>query len=450
MLNRIHKTIVDHQRFFLFVLLVFVFLVRLVVAGVILYPDRVDRALNTDQWGGIAKNIVDGYGYVGTIGHIKPEDAKPNSERGPVPVFFLAGLFWIFGYKLWVVMIANWMCDVGTAYILYRIAKILFPDRIYVPCLCILLWALYIPEITITNKTFAEPLYTLLLACHIWTILKLQQKLSWQIAILSGMLLAAAALSRPAILLFLPVVWGLLLLSKTSHMGVFDWRQLKRTVFIGVVLTCAFCVTLLPWAIRNYYVFDKFMVSGSLAGYNLIRENYFLNTERYVHRLMTRSEIDENIEKELRERGETLKGKSPIEKDLIFRQIAIDRIKAHPGRYLIVCGYRFLRLWFNVGFGVKPSIESYMVMTANGILLCLFVAAFFGFKEGWFRKSIPLLSVIFYTTMIHVPLTAQVRYIFPVMPYVLLFGTYSLIRLIEWNTSPMVFNGRERLSGIKL
>lgn len=434
MWHKLYKTSDSRPTLTLIALWVFVLLVRLIVAGVILYPEREDRALNTDQWGRIAKNLVDGYGYVGGQGHVKPEDARPNSERGPAPVFFLAGLFWLFGYKLWVVMIANWLCDVGTAYLLYRMARELFPNRPYVAYMSILLWALYIPEITITNKTYSEPLFTLLLSGHIWTILKLQQRLSWPIAILSGVLLGAASLARGIMLLFLSVVWLSLLLAKGLNRRMFDWQWLKKAVPIGVVLSAAFGLTLLPWYGRNYLAFNAFIPTGTtLGGRMLLAQNINLNTENYVVPYIReyRGRLAVKVEEELQARGETLAGKSLIERDRIYQQLALERIKAHPGRYLIVSGCRFLRLWFNLGFGVKPSTASYLVMIANGIFLGLFIAAFIWFGGNWLPKSMPVLSVIIYTVIIHVPFHAQVRFIFPVMPYVIVFGSYPLIRVIE-------------------
>ena len=430
---KLYKTSDSRPTLTLVTLLVFVLLVRLIVAGVILYPERGDRALNTDQWGRIAKHLVDGYGYVGGHGHENPETAGPNSERGPVPVFFLAGLFWLFGYKLWVVMIANWLCDVGTAYLLYRMARELFPNRPYVAYMSILLWALYIPEITKSNRPYSEPLFTLLVAGHVWTILKLQQRLSFPMAILSGVLLGAASLARGIMLLFLSVVWLSLLLAKGLNRRMFDWQWLKKVVPIGVVLSAAFGLTLLPWYVRNYLVFDAFIPTGTtLGGRMLLTNNINLNTENYVipHVGHNRTLAD-RAEEELQARGETLAGKSLIERDRIYQQLALERIKAHPGRYLIVSGCRFLRLWFNVGFGVKPSMASYMVMIANGILLGLFIAAFIGFRGSWLQRSTPIVGLIIYNNIIWVPFSAQVRYIFPVMPYVIMFASYTLTRLIE-------------------
>jgi len=431
MLYSFYNFIDSRPRLTLTGLLVLVLLVRLIVAGVIFYPEKEHRALNTDQWGGIAKNIIDGYGYVGGQGHVKPEDAKPNSERGPIPVFFLAALFYLFGYKLWVVMIANWLCDVGTAYLIYRIAREVFPNHLYVAYISILLWALYVPEITITNRTYSEPLFTLLVAGHIWTVIKLRQNMSWPMGILSGILLGLSALSRGIMLLFLPVVWVLLLSAKGLNRQMIDIKWLKKLIPICLLISVTFGVMLIPWLIGNYLVFNALSPAGTLASYGLLRNTIYFNTGKYNAVAPARGNLAAMVEKELQARGETLRGKTVAEVDQIYWQLAFERIKAHPEKYLISLGFHFTRLWFNIGFGAKPSTASYMVMLANGILLVLLFCAFIWFRGPWVHISIPIVGLIIYNVSVWIPFGCQVRYIFPVIPYVILFASFALIELFK-------------------
>lgn len=423
-------------------LLIFVFVVRLIVAGFIIPPQPGwENAKKADRWGEIARNLVEGYGYSYPYlgGENPPEEGGLTAYRTPVPVLFFAGLYWLFGYKLWPIIISNWLFDAATAYILYRIARELLPKRPLVAYLTIIFWALYIPAIFYTNQALSEPIFTFLLSCHIWTILKLQQKPTWSMAILSGVLLGAASLTRPILLAFIPIVWLLLLLSKGIGKQIFDFKWLIKIVPVAVVLTGAFGLTLLPWIARNYLVFNAFIPATHSAGNNLVWDHYYLDTDDYLRQLRPQRVIWATLEKDLQAQGETLVGKSPLELDNVKKEVALEKIKAYPDRYLILSGYRFLRLWFNVGYGVSPSTISLMIMVANGIFLSLAIASLVWFRGEWVQKSLPVLIIPVYITLIHVPLHAQIRYIFPAMPFVMMIASYTLIRIIEGLSSSPTF-----------
>lgn len=433
MWHKIHQKITSHPTAMLISLLVFVFVVRLILAGLILpLQFTEDRSLKFDRWGEIARNVAEGYGYVFPYqGEENAREGAPNARRGPAPVFFLTAIFWLFGYKLWPVMIANWLVDVGIAYLLYLIAKEIFPKRLYVAYLAIFLWAIYVPEIYFTNLALSEPIFAILWAAHIWTVLKLQKKFSWQTAALSGFLLGLATLARPITLGFLPLVWLFLLIAKGINRNIFDFAWLKNVVTTAIILTGAFVLTIVPWTVRNYIVFNEFIPVSASLGITLMWDHYYLDDDDFVRQINPEQEIRAAVEKDLQLEKDSLLELSPTAADNVYRDFALEKIKAHPGRYLIVSGFRFLRLWFNIGYGEPPSTASYIVMIINSIFLGLAIAGFTWFRGDWVQKSIPILGVIAFNVLVHVFIIALIRYIMPVMPYVLMFSAYALVRAVE-------------------
>jgi 4-amino-4-deoxy-L-arabinose transferase-like glycosyltransferase len=429
-LKNINQRAISNSRQVLLVLLLTVFLTRLVIAGFILYPKNPEKALHADRWGSIALNIVDGNGYVypyddndGTI------ERKPNAQRGPIPVYLLAGLFLVFGQNLWIVMLANWLCDIGVAYLLYRIARYVFKDDVRVAYVSILFWAFYIPEITITTKPFSEPIFTLLLAGFTLTMLQLQIRISTKMLVVSAILLAAATLSRPVTLAFPPIFCLILLLSKGINRDILEVHWLKKILKFSVVFTIVFCVGISPWVIRNYLVFEKFIPTSTLAGYNLIKDHYYLDSEDFLRELGSRRLLESSVERELHTRGETLRDKSEAERDLIYRGLAFEKIKAYPQRYIVVSGDRILRFFLSVTMREKPSLKQIAVMTLNAFLIFFAIISFFISHDNWLFRGFSIWVLIGYFMLTHIWIHANVQYCFPIIPYIIMFASNSIVSI---------------------
>ena len=83
-----------------------------------------DTFLNTlDNWGQqilnyfnrrTSQGFVEGYGYV-----YYTDPPEPSARRGPVPVLWFAGIFFLFGYKVWPIVIGNWLLNVDTVTVLF-------------------------------------------------------------------------------------------------------------------------------------------------------------------------------------------------------------------------------------------------------------------------------------------------------------------------------------------
>jgi len=402
-------------------LLFLIFLARLTYSWA--FPDP-DSALNQDRWGTIARNLVEGQGYI--YPYYKDTTGSPHAVtamRGPIPVFFFAALFWLFGVKIGPVMVANWLLDVGTGFLIYRITKKVFDDK-HIACLSVLLFALYVPEMMTTIKAYSEPLYTFLLASFMLSFMLALRTPSVGRFCLSGALLGLATHCRPITLAW-PVV--ILILMLISH------PQAKWVLFRDfIVLVLSFAMILLPWIVRNYVVFQAFIPGSTLAGYNLFRDHYrLLDNEGWIREIGPRRVIEAAMGDILAEREDTIEGKSEVELDKLYFEEAMARIKKRPDRYIILCFYRFLRLWFNVGFGAPPSLRSRMMLAVNATFLLLAIASFVWFKGPWIKLSLPVVALVLFFTAVHMAIHALVRYIFPVVPYVLMFAANTTVELMK-------------------
>jgi 4-amino-4-deoxy-L-arabinose transferase-like glycosyltransferase len=408
-----------------------VVLVRLAVF--LVYPDEgphLERS-TPDGWLTIARSIVNGEGY--TFPHT-PD--SPTARRGPTVVYFFAAVLWLAGDHLWSIVIAQWLADVGTAILLFFIAREIFQDR-RVALLSSLLFTLYGSGIVYTFRAWSEPVFTFVLAGFIWSLLcALREPSFWRFA-LSGGLLGVAVLARPVMqfypLLILPLVWWAV---------ARPWRQVvaRFAVFCAV-----FATVLLPWVIRNYVAFQAFIPASSHSGNPFYQSHFVLHKEDYL-RYRTVEDSDPALLQVLKMRFGSVprevnlyeyarvKGLSEHQVDRIAFHEAVSAIRAYPERYIVASLVRLTRLWFGSRFvnliQGRGSLWSYPVPLANGLLLILAVIGMVCFRGAWLRSAVPLIVLIVYNSVVYAASLALARYNVPVMPYVMLFAAYAVIQVL--------------------
>jgi 4-amino-4-deoxy-L-arabinose transferase-like glycosyltransferase len=408
--------------------LVLIFGVRASYAWLV--PPHPGKALNVDRWGTIARNLIEGKGYVYPYYLDQTgEPVAPNAQRGPIPVLFFALMFKIFGVSVAPIMIAQWLLDCGTGLLLYLIAIEIFDDR-SIALLALVLFALYIPEVTYTTQAYSEPLFTFILASFVFLFLKALAKPSAVRMVVPGVLLGLGSLSQPILLLFPSVILVSL---------VILYRNLVRALSYSLVLVLAFSLVLSPWIIRNYVEFRAFLPGTTLLGFNLIVDHYNIEQDNFIQGIGWKEGVDKEVatvtEQLLARNGQTSVGRSPVELERVRLVEALRLISKRPDRYISLCFHRFLRLWFNVGYGAPPSILSYLILAANAILLGLALIRLLVFRGPWIRTAWPILALICYFTVSYTAIHAQIRYILPVIPYVVLIASSSVFcfrPMLDW------------------
>src|SRR5688572_10868150 len=140
-----------------------------------------------DRWLEIARNILDGHGYALSTYELS-DTPRPTALRGPTVVYLFVAALWLMGDHLWSILIAQWLLDVGTAFVLFFIALDIFHDR-RVGFIASLGFACYVPAFLFSFGAWSEPLATLFLASFTLSLLRaLNRPASWRF-ILCGILL---------------------------------------------------------------------------------------------------------------------------------------------------------------------------------------------------------------------------------------------------------------------
>jgi hypothetical protein len=222
-----------------------------------------------------------------------------------------------------------------------------------------------------------------------------------------------------------------------------SWRQVMPhfAVFCSV-----FAIVLLPWVVRNYLVFQAFIPGSSHSGDSFYQGNVSLTQPDYARYRST-----EEAMLVLRQTLEARFGPTPDHLDLNtyvkakelneyeFDRIAfaeaIEIIRRFPDRYVLASLVRLTRFWLGVRFidlllQGRASPWAYQVPAVNGLLLILAAVAVVCFRGAWLRSAVPLIVLVAYTTALYAATLAIARFSVPIIPYVLIFAAYTIVRLL--------------------
>jgi 4-amino-4-deoxy-L-arabinose transferase and related glycosyltransferases of PMT family len=195
------------------------------------------------------------------------------STIGRAPLWpLLLGLFsLLFGVQSLPVRIFLCVLDASTCVLLYALASRLLGRRaaLWVGSIA----ALYPGLFVYTGWLYSEMLYTFLLVALCYTLVLLQDYWRRRWLLMTGVLLALLALTRPNGLILLVLVGGwlfLLVWLRYRCGGSRGVALIKNVIRHGVgpvvILCCIVGLLILPWAVRNYRVSHSFVPIASGDG----------------------------------------------------------------------------------------------------------------------------------------------------------------------------------------
>jgi 4-amino-4-deoxy-L-arabinose transferase-like glycosyltransferase len=240
---------------------------------------------------------------------------------------------------IWIAALANVVLAVATMAIVGWCAALFFGSPL-TGRIALVLLAGAPNQIAYTSLATSEIWFTLLLAGGVALLVYAREHRRTVGWIAAGVVFGAATLTKPQIVL-LPAVLTIAL----------DWRRhrLPRSSIrrlLGIYLIVA--VTLLPWIVRNYSAFHRFVAVSNNGGVNLLIGNtpgpWQSNGYRWTSDLK-RIALTEHDE---------------AERDRLAREAALRLIADHPGTVLAMMPKKLLSLYaFDVdGFGVNQHAHS--------------------------------------------------------------------------------------------
>jgi 4-amino-4-deoxy-L-arabinose transferase-like glycosyltransferase len=228
-------------------------------------------------------------------------------------------------------------------------------------------------------------------------------------------------LTRPSIELLVPILVGYF--AFVIHRC--DIRSTARHVLVyGLV----YVALMAPWWLHNYAAYGSFVRLNLQSGFVLYSGN---NPMNHSGGGIDGVDLDNHRFDDISD---------PAARDRAFRDAALTYIKEHPGRFVELAWLKFVRFWqpwpyaqeYKSSFYVVVSILSYGPI----LLLSLLYLRLWGRQD--LRKIGPVLIFTVYLTAVHCVLIGSIRYRLPIEPFLIIFASVALRRLLAsaWKFAP--------------
>ena len=382
----------------------------------------------TQSWWEIAHNVETGVGYKACNDYYIPNCASTEqftAMREPLPVLLFALVGRISQDSELALTFMQILIYFLTFFGIFFLGKSI--GSVDTGLLSLFFWTFYLPQENVEAVLTGDLLATtfLIFAFILFVQVVRNNRLGDWLAF--GVVAGLAVLSRSAsIVIALVLVGGYILYfhDKRWSLREIAWKGFLSLAILGMTIS--------PWVIRNYIVFKEPVFGTSLVGYNLYRHNAIVATDSSPHYIGS-EEAYAQVQELITRRPELKTPLNEIQVDKIYRQEAVNLIRGNPISYLKLVSYRVLPLWFNVGvpeqYGEQPSIYDYLAMLQQAFFL---IALAIGLRLG--KNTIHLfgLSIFIYCSS-YLLVGSRLRYVIPIMPVVIIIGSFGILRL--WSSN---------------
>ncbi len=407
-------------------LFLILFLLNSTIFCFLIYP-RIEKKMNLEfddeGYQKIAFNILAGKGVFFDKGDdpVLKSYSRPTLLRAPLYPYFIALVYYIFGFKPKLLIVFHIIINFSFIYIVYLIAKEVFDEKIAI--LSLFISFLYPPFVWYLSRLYNENLFNFLLAISTLYAVKICSDFSLKYSIMFGVLVGLTSLCKGQMIVFPFILLPGLIYNYRSEMAIL----VKRFSLILVFML----LTISPWTIRNYIVSGKFVLIQSGAAVHFMRGNALFEKNIGFSNPYHRNAMDEAFAKENKiiEQFESINRRKMTEVDLneIFNNMVIKYVKNNPFRFLEKILTGCLQFWY---LGESRVKSTGMAIIQFPLILFAILGIYPACKQSP-RSTIPIYSLILFFTIIHAALLAISRYSIPVMPYVIMFASVGIIKTYD-------------------
>ena len=375
------------------------------------------------ETGHIAYSIASGKGYSSPF----QRDTGPTAWLAPVYPYLLAGIFKLFGiYSLHSFLAAlslNILFSTGACVPIFYAGKRIV--GLGIASAAAWLWALFPNAVIIPFEWIWDTsLSALLMATLLWATVELAESRLLRDWCLYGLLWGFALLTNPAVAPLLPVLLAWAAGHTRDRERAVAWLA-RPALAAGLALLC--CV---PWTIRNYLQFHKFIPLRS----NFTFELYIGNNENYDDQHKSRPGAITQDREILRylHMGETAFMEEEKRKAFAF-------IASHPRVESWLITQRFVDFWTGTATPLAAFREAHSLWLGL-VLLCNDVAplcAFLGILVLLATKNayaLPVVAIPVIFPLLYYVTHTSLRYRHPIDPVVLLLAAIGVHGVWRWLT----------------
>lgn len=380
--------------------------------------DMLSVASFDQETGSIAASLATDKGFSNPFN----KETGPTAWLTPLYPLLVAGTFKILGvrslHSFYFLVFLNIVFSSGVCAPVYLVGSRVVDDT--TASVAAWLWALFPAAIMVPFEWIWDTsLATFLAALILWATLEVAESGDFRHWCAYGILWGIALMTNAALGILLPFLLGWSLYRAGVRVQLPISMTLPRgAVALGLAVLCC-----LPWTIRNYVVFDRFIPLRSNFSFELYignNENYADEHPRFPPPITKNRETVRYIRM-----GETAFMDEELRKAKLF-------MFSHPRKVLILLGDRFAAFWTGAPFAAATFLktDSWLV---RSLLLCATlsgVGGLAGIMVLLWRRSpftFPLASYpILFPLVYYITHTSQ-RYRQPVDPIVLLLTAIATV-----------------------
>jgi len=283
-----------------------------------------------------------------------------------------------------------------------------------------------------SSMFMAETLYMLLISLLFWAALRAMR--AWEalpqlarsrkavgLIALAGLIAAAGALTRSQLLGFVPLLlaWLWWVLSREVR-----WRSIRPLLPIAIFLA-VMLAAILPWTVRNYVRYQRFLLVETTGGYNFWLYNDVVGRDEINQRLM-----------EIR---------NPVDREAYATRQAFTAITSDPLSFAANASQRFTEAWpveefSQLRFAIRdkyPGTDCTLLdlyawaETIFYVGLGLLTLWGLALAPGRALKGLFLLALLHYTLVSILTITAF-RFRMSLYPLAGVFAAWALVGLASW------------------
>jgi 4-amino-4-deoxy-L-arabinose transferase-like glycosyltransferase len=431
----------------------------LTVSGLFLFYTY-GRVLMGDeaQYETLGWNLTVGHGYSLSLS----APYEPTAIREPVYPLFIALIYKIFGRQHLFIYIGQISIFCFSCILIFKIGKEVFGLQV---AKCSALLTSLCPTLASYSVIFySEILFIFLLSLTVYfaILAKKTENIKWFIA--AGLTMGLMALTK-VIMIFFPIfIVAFFLLGRNKKLN------LARYTARIVIVIFFFAITLVPWILRNYCLFEiknlissraeivllsramktdystKKIIIAYVYGFSeYLGSRFFPDAvEKASDFLHADDQVVYKIENDLLGQGY-----SQREASSILRKEAITKIKRHPFKYILQIPFEFFKMMsfmhipllnetniiakfvdLNYGLIILSSLKGAYKVVGYFIILFASIGIYIKRRE-WIRHFI-LLALILYVNLLYSLLYGYARYSIPLIPFYFMFSSVALLEIYKF------------------
>ncbi len=344
----------------------------------------------------------------------------PTAFYEPLYPLFSALSYYLFGDRFFYPRILLAIISSLTCIVVFHIGRRIFSETAgYIAAAFSALYPYFIFYTAfLMSETFTFFFFTL----SVLYFVKLKEEQSLTNGIIFGLTLGLTFLTRSIILGLVPFLLILLI-----------WRSPRRLARPVITAALTFIVTISPWVVRNYLVFDEFVLLSTRGGYNIwLRNNpYFFEDELKALGAQVPQSILDNIKyRQFLDYPQFEESQDEVERNRILTDEGMKFIKANPRLFAFLCWVRFKSI---VGFSGTLSqglLYKLVGIFSFGLALPLSVISLVLFRDRW-RDTLPFVLIFLYLVGVYTLTHDGVRYRLPADPFLIIMASAVIERILS-------------------